>query len=66
MYTYIPKLLLQVFYLRMREGSVVDVSEKFADDGKLMSASSAAVYQDGKLLIGSIRSHALLCNVEYI
>ena len=38
--------------------------EVYVDDGKVISASSVAVYHKGQLVIGSISHDAVQCRVQ--
>lgn len=48
------------------DGHPVSIDEIYANDGSELAASSIGVrYNDG-LLIGSVISHALYCDLRYI
>ena len=42
------------------------IEEVFATAGDIVSATTVAVYQEGKLLIGTIGKDMLYCNVTYL
>ncbi|KAK2150988.1 hypothetical protein LSH36_380g02096 [Paralvinella palmiformis] len=68
MYLEDPKVISpsQVLRLKTKDGLITDMTEPFADDGKLISGSSVALYVKNKLFIGSIYSQTVVCDVEYI
>lgn len=42
----------------------IEVEEVYADDGKELSGSSVAVVYGNRLLIGSVATHAVLCDMK--
>jgi hypothetical protein len=58
--------VFQVLYTRIVDGLIVDMAEVFVDDGNLISASSVALYAKDKLLIGSVATKTVICDVKFM
>jgi len=54
----------QVLRVKMSNGKPVNITEIFFDDGSLISASSVALRRGRGLLIGSINTHAVYCELD--
>ena len=55
----------QVVRLSTKAGLLTeDFVEVYVDDGKVISASSVALYHNGNLLIGSMSHSAVHCKVK--
>ena len=50
----------------MRDNHVDVIEEIFADDGTGMTLSTSATYAKGKLIIGAIVHHTMVCDVKYL
>jgi hypothetical protein len=59
-------LPLQILRAKLVDGHPVSIDEIYANNGSELSASSIGVrYNDG-LLIGSVVTHALYCDLRYV
>ncbi|KAK2151004.1 hypothetical protein LSH36_380g06018 [Paralvinella palmiformis] len=56
----------QVLRLKIEEGHILDITEPFVDDGRLISGSSVALYAKNKLLIGSAATKTIVLSSEII
>lgn len=54
----------QVLLMRVKNGNITSTLELFCDDGSLISGSSAATVYNRKLLVGSVLSSLVLCDVD--
>jgi len=50
----------------MEDGHPVSIEEVYANDGSELSASSIGVRYGNGMLIGSVVTHALYCNLTYV
>lgn len=56
----------QVLRFKMRDYMVSEVEEIYADDGSELLGSSAAVYVNGTLVVGTVEAQTLVCEVNYL
>ena len=61
-------LPLQVLRIRVKDGHVTSVHDFFKDDGEQLSASTIAAYhtKTSRLIVGSVASKAVYCDVKYL
>jgi hypothetical protein len=55
-----------VVKMSMHEGRVMDVVEVYRNNGTELSASTVAFPYRDKLIIGSVASQLLMCDILYI
>lgn len=55
----------QVLRIKTNNGMPVKVTEVFSDDGSTISASTISVFHENNLLIGSVASELVLCNINH-
>ena len=56
----------QALRLKVEDGEVVEVVSPYMDDGSKFSGSTVVLHYGDKLLMGSVFTKALYCEVNYI
>ncbi|XP_052776582.1 serum paraoxonase/arylesterase 2-like isoform X3 [Mya arenaria] len=56
----------QVLRIKIRDGVMTSLEEIYADDGDELNASTVAAYGAGKLVIGSLFTQTVVCDVKYL
>ena len=59
-------MFLQVFKLRTENGLITDAVEVYLNNGTEITGSSVAGVYGNKMIIGSIASQALVCDLIYV
>ncbi|ELU11753.1 hypothetical protein CAPTEDRAFT_198628 [Capitella teleta] len=54
----------QVLRVNMKDGHFVNMTEVFADDGSFISGSSSAVYYKHAMLVGTVFTNLMYCEVK--
>lgn len=56
----------QVIRVKMQDNTVADIEVIYQDDGTECTGSTSATYAAGKVIIGTIRKQAVVCDVKYL
>ena len=59
-------VIFQVLQLKTKEGLITEIREAILDDGRLISASSVALYAKNKIFIGSPAASTVGCDAVYV
>ncbi|ELU08791.1 hypothetical protein CAPTEDRAFT_193248 [Capitella teleta] len=54
----------QVLKINMKDGDMVNMTEVFADDGEYISGTSSAVHFKNKILVGTVFTNLMYCEVN--
>ena len=56
--------VFQALRIKIQNGQTIEVTEVYSNDGSELSGSSVAVVHKNSLLLGSVVSHCLYCQLE--
>ena len=58
--------MFQVLRLSVDGDTITGMLEVLADDGHMLSASSSAIYWNQHIVVGTVSSNLLYCEVRYL